>query len=74
MSRRSVGGRPRTDITPEQREELVAAEVTLNGNRAKIGGTRNDFATVTDITTRLSAEWSWDAVARVVANGGRFTS
>lgn len=60
--------------TREEREELVAAAVTLNGNRARISGVNNEFATVTDITTRLSAEWAWESAARVVANGGKFES
>jgi hypothetical protein len=55
-------------------QELCAAEVTLNGNPAIISGHRLSFAKVTDLTTGLSAEWSWTAVRRIVANGGAFTT
>lgn len=57
-----------------ERVALCVTPVTLNGNRARISGATRRFATVTDLTTRLSAEWSWDAVRRVVGSGGRFES
>jgi hypothetical protein len=56
------------------RYALCEATVTLNGQRAKVSGAGLDYARVTDVATGLSAEWSWEAVARVVANGGAFTS
>lgn len=58
----------------EERQRLCAIAVTLNGNPARITGTVNDFATVTDTKSGLSAEWSWYTVARVVEAGGRFFS
>lgn len=63
-----------TSVTLDTRHELCATPVTLNGNRARISGALLPFARVTDTTTRLSAEWAWETVARVVANGGRFES
>lgn len=39
---------------------------TINGNPAKVSGYANRFATVTDSTTGLSAEWSWETVEHVV--------
>ena len=46
---------------------------TLGGYPAVICGTRNDFATVATINgPALSAEFSWEAVERIMANGGRF--
>lgn len=63
-----------TDAEYTRRINLVAAKVTLNGVRAKIGGIRNQFATVTQFKTGLSAEWSWEAVERIVAKGGDFKS
>lgn len=63
-----------TTVDDERRRELIETRVTLNGNPARITGARSRFATVTDLTTRLSAEWSWEAVERVVAKGGRFES
>lgn len=62
-------------LTPERleaRRALCEAKVTLNGKRAKIMGARKQFATVAQFDTGLSAEWSWEAVARIVANGGNF--
>lgn len=57
-----------------QRMALCATQVTLNGNRARITGYKNDFATVTDLATGLSAEWSWEAAQRIVNNEGKFQS
>lgn len=58
----------------QTRHELCAKKVTLNGNPAVISGANNDFATVTDMTTHLSAEWAWETVERIVNNGGEFKS
>lgn len=58
----------------DQRQTLCAAQVTLNGQPARVSGALRDFARVTDTRTGLSAEWSWAAVARVVAKGGAFQS
>ena len=56
------------------RHALVLATVTLNGNRARISGIRNDYATVTDSATGMSVEFAWGTVERVVAKGGAFQS
>ena len=64
-------------LTPERlewRHSLCEASVTLNGNRAKISGVRNAFATVTDLETRMSCEFAWETVARIVERGGNFKS
>lgn len=61
-------------VSREDRQRLAEAKVTLNGEPARIGGTRNEFATVTQVHSGLSAEWSWEAAQRVVANGGKFKS
>ena len=61
-------------LSVEERQALCAAEVTLNGERAKVSGAQRAFARVTQIASGLSAEWSWGAVARVVAAGGGFRS
>lgn len=60
--------------TLAERYELCAAEVTLDGQRAKISGARNDFATVSIVASGLSCEWSWQAAARIVTKGGDFRS
>jgi Zn finger protein HypA/HybF involved in hydrogenase expression len=61
-------------ISEDRRRELCSATVTLNGRPAKISGVKNNFATVTDLASGMSAEWSWQAVDHVVSGGGRFTS
>jgi hypothetical protein len=63
-----------TGDTIEQRRELCAATVTLDGQPAWIGGASLDFAIVRQIKTGLGAEWAWPTVARIVANGGAFKS
>jgi hypothetical protein len=62
------------DAEYAERLALTEAKVTLNGEPAKISGVYYRFATVTQLKTRLGAEWSWEAVKRVVANGGDFKS
>jgi hypothetical protein len=55
------------------REAFASVNVTLNGEPAKICGFDNPFATVAQIPSGLSADWSWSAVGRIVDNhGGRF--
>lgn len=65
---------PITEERLAKRLGFTDAEVTLNGERAKISGVRNRFATVTQMRSRLSCEFSWEAVERIIANGGRFQS
>lgn len=59
-----------------RREVYSDKAVTLNGKPARVKGYMNDFATVAPLDTSLGAfEWSWTAVARIVAaRGGRFVS
>lgn len=62
-------------LTYERKCELAEVHVTLNGHRAAITGAMNDFATVRDLGTGLSAEWSWETVERIVTQkGGAFRS
>jgi hypothetical protein len=57
-----------THPTTEVRQALCARrDLTINSNPARISGARNDFATVTDMTTRMSCEWAWGS-AFLVAN------
>lgn len=65
---------PVTQAVREQRMEFCMAKVTLNGVRARVSGIQNPFATVTQFGTGLSAEWSWEAVERIISNGGKFVS
>lgn len=54
--------------------ELCEATVTLDGRPAKIGGARNEFATVTALPDGPSYEWRWAAAAFIVARDGAFKS
>lgn len=48
--------------------EQAPTRPTINGKPATVSGYRNRFATVTDKATGLSAEWTWEAVAHIMAN------
>jgi len=54
------------------RQALCAVPVTLDGAPARVTGYRQPFARVARLGDGLSAEWSWQTVARIVARGGRF--
>lgn len=57
----------------ERRQELCAADVTLNGRPALVAGWQKPFAKVFDLATGLSAEWAWATVDHIVTNReGRF--
>jgi hypothetical protein len=63
------------DFTVEDGKACVGDPCTLNGLPAEISGTRNSFARVVQIETRLGCEFAWSTVARVMAlNDGRFNS
>jgi hypothetical protein len=61
-------------VTLAAKYELCAAEVTLNGQQARITGARNAFATVVTLPDGPGYEYAWSTVARVVAAGGAFRS
>lgn len=63
---------PLTEARSAWRLALCEKSVTLNGKPARVSGASKPFATVTDTATGLSAEWSWEAVERIVNRGGRF--
>jgi len=55
------------------RRELCATEgVTLDGQRAKITGAQLEFAHVTTLDGRLSAEFAWSTVERIVKRDAAF--
>ncbi len=56
----------RRPLTLDQRRELCAEKVTLNGHRAVIGGYNKKFASVTDLDSGLSAEWAWLTVLHII--------
>lgn len=59
-------------MTTDERRALCAAEVTINGKPAAIGGVMLDYPVVTALDGSVSAEWAWETVARIVAAGGSF--
>lgn len=61
-------------ISIPSRIDLCASKVTVNGNRAKISGWKNNFATLHNLETGETSEWSWNTVSRVVSKGGAFKS
>lgn len=62
-------------VTTEQKYELIAAHVTLDGKPAKISGARQQFATVATLNASGAAvEFAWTTVARIVVAGGKFKS
>lgn len=74
---RGYRDRDKVTLTYEEyakRLKLTAATVTLNGLPAKVSGVNKQFATVTQLKTGLSAEWSWEAVERIVNRDGKFKS
>jgi hypothetical protein len=62
-------------LTLDERRELCAADVTLDGRPAKVCGARGTSATVAQVPDGPACEFAWATVARVVAqHDGRFTS
>ena len=58
----------------EARLSYCAMPCTLDGVEAVIMGARNPFGTVSRRDNGLGADWSWQAIARVMAKGGAFRS
>lgn len=65
-------------LTLDERRDLCAAEVTLNGKPAQIVGAKDLFATVRTVgpwtpeNKTLSAQWAWHTAREIVAKGGEF--
>jgi len=60
-----------TNSELNQRRDLCALEVTLDGRRAKISGAANNFATVHRFDDGLTIEYSWSAVWAVTGRADR---
>ena len=54
------------------RRELTTRGVTLNGRPAAIMGAVCPFATVASLDGAHRAEWAWETVEAIVADGGQF--
>jgi hypothetical protein len=63
------------DLCLDERRDLADARVTLNGERAMIMCERKPIAKVATLRSDGPvAAFDWPTVARIVADGGRFTS
>lgn len=63
-----------TEMSTPEKLRLCEGQVTLNGEPAQVSGLYMPFAKVTSLVTGLHCEFSWQAVARVRAKGGAFSS
>lgn len=65
-------------LTEQERKAIAdkyaGAACTLNGLPARVTGRLCDYATIAQLNSGLSAEWSWPAVERVMLTGGNFKS
>ena len=59
-------------MTQAEKNKLTDTPVLLNGRPARIIGRLLPYPRVVDMRSDIEAEFSWDAVARTVAAGGRF--
>ena len=55
-------------ITQEMKNNFILENVTLNNKPAIICGRLNDFATVAVLQGEEHAEFSWEAVDRIIKN------
>ena len=55
-----------------EKQSLCGKPVSLNGTPAVISGAKGPFAHVRSLTKPYSGEWTWEAVRRIVADGGDF--
>jgi hypothetical protein len=68
------GNKMASKLTIEQKRDFCQLRVYIDGHPARISGALNDFATVQAIGRGIRVEFSWAAVARIVAAGGWFSS
>ena len=63
-------------MTHEEKVKLIETPVTLNGHPAIVSGAVGPFAYVRTLAPcgkhHIGGEFSWPAVARIVAAGGAF--
>lgn len=63
------------ELVRDRMRFTTPSAATLNGSPATVTGHGKPFATVTDVSTGLSAQWSWESVERVMMyQFGRFNS
>jgi len=61
-------------LSLEQKRDLCQTIVTLDGQAARICGAQNQYATVRQLKSALSCEYTWDAVELICKRDGRFKS
>ena len=60
------------DIIDKYAGKYAGLSCTLDGKTAKILGRLNKFATIAESLDGPAYEWSWQAVERIMTEGGRF--
>lgn len=55
-------------MTIDQKRELMAREITINGERAAITGIYERFPRVESLRGAISVEFAWATIERVVTN------
>ena len=62
-------------VSESVRQTMCAVTTaTINGNPARISGWRNEFATVTDLNTRMSCEFAWTTAFGILSTHKKFKS
>ena len=57
-----------------EKDSLMGIDCILDGERARIYGRLNKFATVAQVDGPLALEWSWETVKKIMDNDGKFSS
>lgn len=57
-----------------KRQGFCNMKITLDGKPATITCPSYKFAVVVSADGKMKLEWTWEAVERIIANGGKFSS
>ena len=61
-------------LNQTEKDDLVGMDCILDGERARIYGRLNKFATVAQVDGPLALEWSWETAKKIIDNDGKFSS
>lgn len=61
-------------MTQQEKEALIDAPCTLDGEPALVCGRLMQFATIAALNGHGYVEFAWNTVARILSNGGDFQS
>ena len=61
-------------ITQKDKDDLAGRLCTIDGKPATISGRLLEFAVVGSFDRTTKAEFSWEAVKRIMAKNGKFSS